>query len=317
MRTSLTFLLSAMHAIKRKNPLTESFLVQLDVDLESAGLEDTKSLRAQINKRPQQATKTSACANMGIPPSGSQEAGQQGIPTFGDNGLGAYNHPRPIPNGTNSANTYNVNNIDMTQNGFMDMLPNVNQFDLPRREQRTPGSSHNSMHDSNNSNLNRDMDTSPDGSGGDQQTPNSQQNQSSHTSNTAYSPLNMQDFPNSNNGQRPNNNTISAEQNFFNIDPNDPSAFLSTNFDMHSFPPNPFDTQQPGFVLPQQKWDGENLGFGGASTGMTPGADMMAMSDAEWNQVMEGLGDWEPQRTVGHEGNMFETMAAAAGKREG
>lgn len=31
---SLQFLLSAMHAIKRKNPLTESFLVQLDVDLE-------------------------------------------------------------------------------------------------------------------------------------------------------------------------------------------------------------------------------------------------------------------------------------------
>ena len=37
-RTSLEFLLNSMHALKRKNPLTESFLVQLAVDLESAGL---------------------------------------------------------------------------------------------------------------------------------------------------------------------------------------------------------------------------------------------------------------------------------------
>lgn len=34
---SLRFLLSAMNALKRRNPLTESFLVQLDVDLESLG----------------------------------------------------------------------------------------------------------------------------------------------------------------------------------------------------------------------------------------------------------------------------------------
>lgn len=34
---SLHFLLSAMNALKRRNPLTESFLVQLDVDLEALG----------------------------------------------------------------------------------------------------------------------------------------------------------------------------------------------------------------------------------------------------------------------------------------
>ena len=37
-RASLTFLLSAMMALRLKNPLTESFLVQLDVDLEGSGL---------------------------------------------------------------------------------------------------------------------------------------------------------------------------------------------------------------------------------------------------------------------------------------
>lgn len=36
--SSLQFLLQAMQALRRKNPLTESFLVQLDLDLESAGV---------------------------------------------------------------------------------------------------------------------------------------------------------------------------------------------------------------------------------------------------------------------------------------
>jgi hypothetical protein len=39
-RSSLQFLLSAMNALKSKQPLTETFLVQLDVELEGSGLED-------------------------------------------------------------------------------------------------------------------------------------------------------------------------------------------------------------------------------------------------------------------------------------
>lgn len=39
MHSSLQFLLTAMQALRRKNPLTESFLVQLDLDLESAGVQ--------------------------------------------------------------------------------------------------------------------------------------------------------------------------------------------------------------------------------------------------------------------------------------
>lgn len=38
MSSSLQFLLQAMQALRRKNPLTESFLVQLDLDLEGAGI---------------------------------------------------------------------------------------------------------------------------------------------------------------------------------------------------------------------------------------------------------------------------------------
>ncbi|TGO89783.1 hypothetical protein BPOR_0094g00180 [Botrytis porri] len=39
---SLRFLLKAMNALKKKNPLTESFLVQLDVDLEAMGMRNSK-----------------------------------------------------------------------------------------------------------------------------------------------------------------------------------------------------------------------------------------------------------------------------------
>ena len=39
MISSLQFLLAAMHALKKKNPLTESFLVQLDVDLEGMNID--------------------------------------------------------------------------------------------------------------------------------------------------------------------------------------------------------------------------------------------------------------------------------------
>lgn len=38
-RSSLQFLLSAMQALKTRNPLTESFLVQLEVDLDGSGLD--------------------------------------------------------------------------------------------------------------------------------------------------------------------------------------------------------------------------------------------------------------------------------------
>lgn len=38
-RTALQFLLTAMEAMKRKNPLTESFLVQLNLDIKGNGLD--------------------------------------------------------------------------------------------------------------------------------------------------------------------------------------------------------------------------------------------------------------------------------------
>ena len=42
--SSLQFLLTAMNAFKAKNPLTGSFLAQLDVDLEGSGLENPRNV---------------------------------------------------------------------------------------------------------------------------------------------------------------------------------------------------------------------------------------------------------------------------------
>ena len=48
-RDNLQFLLNAMQAIRKKNPLTESFLVQLMVDLEGTDL-DTPSNNSRFRK---------------------------------------------------------------------------------------------------------------------------------------------------------------------------------------------------------------------------------------------------------------------------
>jgi hypothetical protein len=41
--SSLQFVVGALNAMKSKNPLTESFLIQLDVDLEGTGIQSQVS----------------------------------------------------------------------------------------------------------------------------------------------------------------------------------------------------------------------------------------------------------------------------------
>ena len=48
-RASLEFLLGAMRALKRTNPLTESFLIQLDVDLGGNRTEEELNLNSRFS----------------------------------------------------------------------------------------------------------------------------------------------------------------------------------------------------------------------------------------------------------------------------
>lgn len=290
-RASLQFLLQAMQAIKRKNPLTESFLVQLDVDLEGAGIEDIKGLRTQTQgKFPFAPTRSEGCP--------MEQLHMNHRPTYGDIGLAVYNNPSTSVPLTNTAPSQPgqfgyANLSDMTDES-MGFIPSSNQFELPSR-QRSPGSTNNStgMHRSPQS-FNPEMDMSPDGSSGEHRTPNSsaqsQQNMSTHTSNTGYSPQNLQPDQASS-GIQPSPGRLTGL-----FDPNDNS--FSTDFDMHSFPAATGDNQQQGFVLPSG-WGAGSTGLTPGPTGFTPGAsgmgDMMGMTDADWNQMMENMNytGWE------------------------
>lgn len=318
-RTSLQFLLSAMHAIKRKNPLTESFLVQLDVDLEGAGLEDTLALR-QFMPKPATgiANRSPGCpqAHLGMP-----EAAQTfRPPAYGDQGLAVYNQPDThnvpsIPVTSGISEPYEHSNQGTSDSSFAGFTPkDPNQFDVTTREQRTPGSLH-TLSDSNQyrspANLNTDMDTSPDGSGvgnGGQHTPSSQQNNSSHSSNTAYSPPNAQNQTQQQQQQQnqtfpPTSQSQPYDTTFFN--PNDP-AFTTASFDMSSYQTTSFDIPQQDFSE-SQGWGmsgATGLTPGPGGTGLTPGGpgnDIMNMSDADWNQMMEGLGDWNSHVLLGNQ----------------
>lgn len=296
-RASLQFLLQAMQAIKRKNPLTESFLVQLDVDLEGAGIEDTRAIRSQAqNKSPSIPNRSEGC------PSEHLHMGHK--VAYGDIGLGAYNNPAnngpittaaPSQPAVSSSFGY-VDLADPSGESRLGFIPSSNQFELPSR-QRSPGSSNLSsgMHRTPQS-FNPEMDMSPDGSSGEQRTPNSsnqsQQNMSTHTSHTGYSPQNMQNQDQITNGIQADPGRLTGPSLF---DPNDPA--FSTDFDMHSFPVTAGDNQQAGFVLPSN-WTGGGTGFTPGPTGLTPAAsglgDMMGMSDADWNQMMDNMNytDW-------------------------
>lgn len=195
-KASLQFLLSAMHAIKRKNPLTESFLVQLDVDLEGAGLDSTTELRASVPLQSQRSTQFAAsqgCPNTAVRDGDAGPSSRP--PVYGDIGLAAYNDPNaatsipvttdaPVKGSTFGA--YSVPGLRGQSNGLEGFQPPGNaQFELQNRQQRSPGSQQSSGISPRP--YNPDMDTSPDASGSnDRPTPNSsthsQHNFSSHTS---------------------------------------------------------------------------------------------------------------------------------------
>lgn len=233
-KASLQFLLSAMHAIKRKNPLTESFLVQLDVDLEGAGLDDTNHLRASMQKNRGEPTKSPGC---GQPMLGANM--DTHTRTYGDSGLAVYNQPNH-----NSGHT----DAQDTSSAMYSFTPNMSQFELPNR-QRTPGSINSSgVYQSPSNGYNPEMDTSPDGSG-EQQTPGSSaQSQHNPSSQSSYSPRNQQQDHTS--GLRMDPSAVAPM-----LEPG-----LSAEFPMSAFSSDGIDIQQAGYVLPQA-WSGNGSGL--------------------------------------------------------
>lgn len=285
-RSSLQFLLSAMQAIKRKNPLTESFLVQLDVDLEAAGLQYIAVLKAQTASRTfQGANRTPGCpyehlgmGSMIDPEPGEQSSGGR-RPAYGDYGLAKYNDPNF------SAAAKSGNNIpphgDLPAPSFE---MGEGQFDLPSRQQHTPGSGPDSI-----------MDTSPDRSA-ERHTPSSasNQNSSSRASNMAYSPqIRQQDTINMQGaGQGLSNGRESINLEDTTFTPFTAGFDISNDMSLATGR----DLGDHGFVLPQDWTESTGLtsgmSFGTGSNNMD--AMMMGMSESDWTQMIEGLtGTWE------------------------
>ncbi len=321
-RASLQFLLSAMQAIKRRNPLTESFLVQLDVDLEGAGIEDTSSLRTPMQQAATayEATRSEGCPMSQIHLDHRPNYHETQVPvmapsrpSFGDMGLAAYNDPSGNPNlsSTSTANpTFNYNHevSEMTDESLDFMIPG-GTFELPNRPAgQSPGSSNQSSGVQRSpQSYNSEMDITRDASG-DHLTPNSSAHQSAsgHNSNTGYSPKNL---------WQPDINTSSGMQQTdpSRFTPNDMGAF--SDFDMNAYAAST-GNEQNGFVLPST-WGSSGTGltpgptgFMPAATGMSPaptgmtpqttgftpsasGMDMLNMSEEEFNRVMLQFNQWE------------------------
>ncbi|KAF2151970.1 hypothetical protein K461DRAFT_279495 [Myriangium duriaei CBS 260.36] len=103
-KASLHFLLTAMQAMRRKNLLTESLLVQLDIDLQGAGLEESRSLRNRLSKMAGGAPykgPQGGCPMPMMPP--DDQAPKNQPPrhqhhTFGDNGISGLTDPNARQN---------------------------------------------------------------------------------------------------------------------------------------------------------------------------------------------------------------------------
>ncbi|KAI0100662.1 fungal-specific transcription factor [Nemania sp. FL0031] len=97
---SLRFLLAAMNALKKKNPLTESFLVQLDVDLEALGLRIPK-LKSAFPRSTDSPTPGVNIPNLHVRADGSPDhsAPRNGVEVIFDDGgcnFMAYDKGNPI-----------------------------------------------------------------------------------------------------------------------------------------------------------------------------------------------------------------------------
>lgn len=180
-KTSLHFLLHAMTVIKKKNPLTESFLVQLDVDLEGAGLEDSRKFRDSSEKT--EFDHRFADCLIG------QQPDEHSRRTTGDGGLGTYTNPdtaairevSPLQ-GVSSPSSLNAEVLQAVDFSEFSNLHSIEVDDVLGRQ--PPSRSRGSYASASQ----HDMDTSPDGTPG-----SSVQQVSTDSSHTGYSPPQAQD----------------------------------------------------------------------------------------------------------------------------
>lgn len=311
-----------MHAIKKKNPLAESFLVQLDVDLEIAGMEELRSLHSRTMRMSM--ANQEKFASYGRDTHGSrpctesyQEAVRTGqVPTFGDNGIGSHASPQQTdklshldltretaPVRRFPGDWMNIeipNQTDKLARGVMtnqnvSIMANQNaSMDMPTR-QKTPSSSL----DPSPRTLPDEMDFSGSNTN-ERSTPSSQQNNSSRVSTSGYTPPTLE------------HDDVSFMQ-FASYDPRKQSVVTigevgadtqptsygrdgTSEWPKDIFMNTPTETENTDFSQFAQHSSAAN--FAELSrTGFTPGTsgsnELFDLSEVEWSQVLDGMSGWE------------------------
>lgn len=320
-KASLQFLLSAMHAMRKKNPLTESFIVQLEVDLEGAGMRD-----ARLSRAAQMATANHPA--IGAAKRGPCPMSHMNEPaTFGNNGLAAHTSPnQPSPDGSGqrsfpSGYAYGMPAAE-EHPPFNFQTPGGHTFDVPSRG-KTPAT----IPEPTPLILVDEMDMSADvqndsplSTSNSNPNSNSQHNTSSQTSVNGFTPpsytLQPEEYQAAqNSAYNPfPTKSIDASTAFFDLASGGTDINNAFNdFDFPSFTTSgQFDATagDQSFSLPPD-W---GIGGGGIPTpaagmrpgpgpgpgsGFAPGAtgDTMGMTDADWAQMLEIYGSWEPPST--------------------
>lgn len=302
-KSSLNFLLAAMQVLKAKNPLTESFLVQLDVDLEGSGLDIPSHSRFKFGKRPpvsdigERLGFRSDCEQGEIPQNTdtvnctplfeirqSQGGGEVQAGNYNSDSRGP--HSEGIPFGINSGGTQQrPPDNDCTKNQAMDHLQPAGRFsgeDLlygqPTQAQRpSPGTVQSDS--SNQSN---------------QPTPTSSSNRQGSYSNFTPPQPNQNAFsPPKTGGQEFGLFGNNLGGNMFASSVHGVTDGSSWNFTAVHQNRSPAPQQAPSSTdgRPQEQQAPSPFSFG---TGMTPGATgMTPLPDSLWASVNEGAGsEW-------------------------
>ncbi|KAF2832987.1 binuclear zinc transcription factor [Ophiobolus disseminans] len=326
MNSSLQFLLQAMQALRRKNPLTESFLVQLDLDLESAGLQafQTKPYTPPNNKvsppqslqnlsnlvAAQHDTSIIDAAPLPIFEIRESQNPNASINTFGNGSLNPSAYDNPVQqsksglSGTQYSNNTpgppfhlaNLNSIDMnTHNSYLP--PQISAqagLGSATSQDFTPASF--AFHDSN------EMDLSGDTSRGTNDMPSpatiSSNSRGGSTSHSSYSPAQQSDH------QHHLPYRASPKPGFTQLNANslNPMAANVANTNVAGA------TVFPSFPSPETTGPGGEM-FGNAYSGpadesfhngflmgneweygaLNAGTGMTPMSDGSWNQMLESV----------------------------
>ncbi|KAH7095771.1 binuclear zinc transcription factor [Paraphoma chrysanthemicola] len=310
MNASLQFLLQAMQALRRKNPLTESFLVQLDLDLESAGimglqqkpyappnpkvsmpqqmqgLSDTIGSRVETqcqNSDPIFDIRDSQNPNASINTFGNANLNHAGYSANGAPKVGVrdtqYSNNTPGP----PFHLSSVNSIDMNTRNAQYLPPQVSAqagLGTATSQDFTPAGF--TFHDGNEMDLSGDR-------GVDHASPMtvSSNSRGGSTSHSSYSPgqqtehnLPYRASPKPGFGHLPASGSTAAFPGFTQSTAPTSTAgveMFSNTFSTTGLPPD--ETFNQGFLMGND-WEFGALNSG---TGMTP------MSDGSWNQMLESV----------------------------